>query len=59
MIPSMHALAKLFLTVLANVVNTLNVLPIASNVVPYQGHAVIKVFHPFWYRDKRRAQLWL
>lgn len=35
MIPSMDGLVKLFLTVLANVVNTLEVLPIASTVVPY------------------------
>lgn len=34
MIPSMDGPVKLFLTVLANVVNTLEVLPIASNFVP-------------------------
>lgn len=35
MIPSKDALVKLFLTMLANVVNTLEVLPIANNIVPY------------------------
>lgn len=35
MIPSMSALLKLFLPVFTNVVNSLEVLPIASNVVHY------------------------
>lgn len=58
MTPSMDAFVKLLLTVLLDVVNILEVLPIASNI-PYKGHTLIKIFQLFWHSNKRRAQLWL